>query len=70
MIAMRYNDVRNNSSVADDVVAKYRTAWAEKGLVAENGLFRAWYLVRQKAVKDSPDISHTAWYVCNSVVHI
>lgn len=61
MIAMRYNDIRNNTTVADEVVAKYRAAWAEKGLVAENGLFRRWYLVRQKTAMDSSEISHTAW---------
>jgi hypothetical protein len=61
MIAMRYNDARNNTSIADEVVAKYRVAWKEKGLVAENGLFRRWYLVKQKTVMDSPEISHSAW---------
>lgn len=61
MIAMRYNDVRNNTSVAEEVVAKYRAAWSKKGLIAENGLFRRWYLVKQQKIFDSTEISHTAW---------
>jgi hypothetical protein len=60
---MRYNDTRNKTSIADEVIAKYRAAWATKanGLVADNGLFRRWYAPGQKQALDSDEISHTVW---------
>jgi len=58
---MRYNDIINGTSVAEDVVAKYRAAWAEKGMVGKNGLFRRWYSVRQGTALESDEIGHTAW---------
>lgn len=48
----------------DDVLRKYKAAWAERGgFIGENGLFRRWYATRQKKTIDTDNISHSAWYV-------
>ena len=60
---MRYNDVRNNTNIVEDVLTKYQEAWAQRGgLVAENGLFRRWYHPRQDKVLTAEELSHSAWY--------
>ncbi|KAE8453320.1 hypothetical protein EG329_011387 [Mollisiaceae sp. DMI_Dod_QoI] len=61
LIAMRYNDAVNGTHVVDDVLVKYKAAWAKKGMFSKNGMFRRWYAVNQDAVFDSDDISHSAW---------
>ncbi|KAL8951149.1 MAG: hypothetical protein Q9222_002856 [Ikaeria aurantiellina] len=61
IIASRYNDVRNNTHVVDDVLTKYKKAWAQRGMISENGLFRKWYQVNQDNVSDGQEISHSAW---------
>ena len=58
---MRYNDIIKGTNVAEEVVAKYRAAWAEKGMISETGLFKRFYWVRQKTALESDDIGHTAW---------
>lgn len=60
---MRYNDIRNGTTIADEVITKYKAAWATKanGIVADNGLFRRWYSPGQKQALESAEISHTAW---------
>jgi hypothetical protein len=61
LIATRYNDIRNGTKIIDDVLPKYKAAWAEKGMVSENGLFRRFYLTKQDRVVVSDQIGHTAW---------
>ncbi len=59
---MRYNDVTDGTHVLDEVLPKYKAAWAQRsGFVGGNGLFRACYLLKQDKPVDSDDISHTAW---------
>ncbi|KAL8707159.1 MAG: hypothetical protein Q9220_007771 [cf. Caloplaca sp. 1 TL-2023] len=61
IIASRYNDIRNNTHIVDNVLAGYKKAWAKRGMISENGLFRKWYQVNQNNVKDGQEISHSAW---------
>lgn len=61
LIATRYNDVRNGTKVIDDVLPKYKAAWAKQGMVSDNGLFRRCYLTKQDMVVVSDEIGHTAW---------
>lgn len=64
---MRYNDVTDNTTVLDEVLPKYKAAWAKKhGFVGDNGLLRRAYARGQDKIFDSDDISHTAWYDCPS----
>lgn len=66
LIAMRYNDVTNGTHVIDEVLPKYKAAWAEKGMLSSHGLFRRNYAVRQDKVLDTDEISHSAWYITPS----
>ncbi|KAJ5555594.1 hypothetical protein N7535_008029 [Penicillium sp. DV-2018c] len=61
MIATRYNDVRNGTRIVDDVLEKYKAAWADKGFIGENGLFRRLYATKQKKTVDADDLGHSAW---------
>jgi hypothetical protein len=58
---MRYNDATNNTHVLDEVLPKYKAAWAKKGMFSDNGLFRRWYAVNQDKVLDTDEIAHSAW---------
>lgn len=61
---MHYNDVRNNTHIASDVLTKYKAAWAGKGGMAANGgagPFRDMYVVKQDVLRDAQDIGWTAW---------
>ena len=60
IIAMRYNDVVNGTNIIENVLVKYKAAWAEKGMISENGLFRRFYAVRRAAVINFKDFSHSA----------
>lgn len=55
--------MRNGTNVVDDVLAKYKAAWAERGFIGENGLFRRFYTTRQKRLVESEEIGHSAWWV-------
>ncbi|KAJ5542473.1 hypothetical protein N7535_004894 [Penicillium sp. DV-2018c] len=61
ILATRYNDVRNGTRVVDGVLDKYKAAWADKGFIGENGLFRRLYATRQKQTIDADDLGHSAW---------
>jgi hypothetical protein len=59
---MRYNDTSDKTAVLDEVLPRYKAAWAAKnGLQGENGLFRRWYFKRQDQLLEATDIHHTAW---------
>ncbi|KAI9695668.1 MAG: hypothetical protein M1836_006120 [Candelina mexicana] len=61
IIAMRYNDVRDGTDVAGEVIEKYRKAWDEKGMVAPNGLYVDWWYMNQDKTAAPSDIVFTAW---------
>ncbi|KAL2842438.1 hypothetical protein BJX68DRAFT_270614 [Aspergillus pseudodeflectus] len=61
IIAMRYNDCRDGTNVAEEVLSKYSAAWKEKGMTGENGLFISWYAPKQGTKKPATDIGFTAW---------
>ncbi|KAF5652537.1 Linalool dehydratase-isomerase [Fusarium sp. NRRL 25303] len=61
MIAMRYNDVRDETNTSEIVLEKYKKAWAEKKMVAPNGLYVDWWFVEQDKTKSSTQIGYTAW---------
>jgi hypothetical protein len=63
---MRYNDVRNGTHEAEEVLEKYKDAWAKKGMFGENGLIRDWYRPKQDDMIDGHDLSFTAWYYSSS----
>lgn len=58
---MRYNDVRDGTTVIEDVLGKYKAAWDKKGLVREGGLFPDWWLVKQDHIVPPRDVAFTAW---------
>jgi hypothetical protein len=60
---MRYNDCRDGTNVAEEVLSKYSAAWKEKGMTGENGLFISWYAPKQGTKKPATDIGFTAWLV-------
>jgi hypothetical protein len=60
---MRYNDVRDGTKVAEEVLSKYTAAWKDKGMTGENGLFISWYAPKQGTKKPAADIGFTAWLV-------
>ncbi|EKG20437.1 hypothetical protein MPH_02247 [Macrophomina phaseolina MS6] len=48
IIAMRYNDFRKGTNVAEEVLQKYLAAWGgENSLVQEDKFFFNWYMVKQ-----------------------
>jgi Linalool dehydratase/isomerase len=61
---MRYNDaINNNTHVLNEVLTKYKAAWAKKGMFSDNGLFRRWYAVNQDKVLDTDEIAHSTWVI-------
>ncbi|CVK85022.1 uncharacterized protein FMAN_01944 [Fusarium mangiferae] len=59
--SMRYNDVRDGTNTSETVLEKYKKAWAEKKMVAPNGLYVDWWFVEQDKTKSSTQIGYTAW---------
>ncbi|KAK0637705.1 hypothetical protein DIS24_g10565 [Lasiodiplodia hormozganensis] len=61
IIAMRYNDVRQGTAVADKVLKNYAAAWGdENSFLQEDKFFINWYLVKQDRTVDG-GIGFTAW---------
>lgn len=61
---MRYNDIRNGTNVVDEILPKYKAAWAdEDSMFASNDLIVDWYRVRQKDMAQPMSIGFTAWFV-------
>lgn len=65
---MRYNDVRDGTNVATEVLSKYTAAWEAKGMTGLNGLFISWYSPNQDIKKPALDLGFTAWSVYVSVL--
>ncbi|KAL3442795.1 hypothetical protein BJX65DRAFT_321072 [Aspergillus insuetus] len=61
IIAMRYNDIREGTDVAGEVLQKYAAAWKAKGMTDDNGMFISWYAPKQDFKKTALDIGFTAW---------
>ncbi|OBT64963.1 hypothetical protein VE03_05645 [Pseudogymnoascus sp. 23342-1-I1] len=61
LIAMRYNDSRNGTNVVDEVLPKYKAAWAGGSMFASNGLIVDWYRVNQKNMAQPMGLGFTAW---------
>ncbi|TVY78925.1 Linalool dehydratase/isomerase [Fusarium oxysporum f. sp. cubense] len=60
IIAIRYNDVRDGTNTSEVVLEKYKKAWAEKKMVASNGLYVDWWFVEQDKPESSTQIGFTA----------
>lgn len=58
---MRYNDVRDGTNVAGEVIEKYRKAWDKKGMVAPDGLYVDWLYFNQDKTVAPSGIIFTAW---------
>ncbi|KAL9487933.1 hypothetical protein ACSS6W_000210 [Trichoderma asperelloides] len=61
LTAMRINDVRDGTQVADDVLAKYKAAWQKKGMMGKDGLLRDAYRIKQDSPFNAFDIGFPAW---------
>ncbi|KAL6702394.1 hypothetical protein ACN47E_002199 [Coniothyrium glycines] len=61
LIAMRYNDVRDGTTVADEVVAKYKATWEKRGMVTPSGLYPDWVYYKQDKPAGPSCICFTAW---------
>ena len=61
MIGMRYNDARDGTNIAIEVLEKFKNAWEKKGMVASNGLYVDWLYLNQDKIKAPSDIVFTAW---------
>ena len=59
---MRYNDIRNGTKVVDEVLRKYKAAWAGGSMFASNGLIVDWYRVNQKNMAQPMSLGFTAWF--------
>jgi hypothetical protein len=68
IIAVRYNDAINSTNIVDDVLSKYKAAWAKKGMLSDNGLFRGWYSPKQDKIVVAEEISHSAWCVISATM--
>ena len=64
---MRYNDVRNNTKVADGVLEKYTKALNDKGMIGDDGLFKDFYRLRQTDTIPPPELAFTAWLVYSTI---
>ena len=61
ILSFRYNDSADGTHVVDGVLEKYKAAWAEKGMIAENGLFHRNYYPKQANYGVADDVGHTVW---------
>lgn len=61
LIAMRYNDVRHGTKTIDEVLPKYKSAWAKKSMVGPNGLFVDWWMVKQNNTIPGKSVGFSAW---------
>ncbi|KAL6354202.1 hypothetical protein LRP88_12536 [Fusarium phalaenopsidis] len=61
LIALRYNDVRDNTDISSDVLAKYQAAWKAKGMVQDNGLFFDSFNPNQGSKTAGYEVAFTSW---------
>ncbi|KAL7944076.1 hypothetical protein V8C42DRAFT_353921 [Trichoderma barbatum] len=61
LIAIRYNDIRDNRNVIGPVLERYMAAWKERKMVHANGLYVDWWRPKQDDMVSVADIGLTAW---------
>ncbi|OAG36062.1 hypothetical protein AYO21_09780 [Fonsecaea monophora] len=61
IIAMKYNDSRDGTTQAEELLTKYKAAWDKKGMVSSNGLFVDFWMVKQDMIAPPRDVGWTAW---------
>ncbi|KAH7015888.1 hypothetical protein EDB80DRAFT_833114 [Ilyonectria destructans] len=61
LVALRYNDVRDDTDFSRDIIENYMNAWKEKGMLQEDGLLIYFYYPRQDRKTLSRDVGSTAW---------
>jgi hypothetical protein len=58
---MRYNDVRDGTSVIDGVLEKYRAALDKKKMISPDGLYADRLALRQDTIAPAKNVGFTAW---------
>ncbi|KAI1619414.1 hypothetical protein EDD37DRAFT_216845 [Exophiala viscosa] len=61
IIAMRYNDVRDGTNNIEDVLEKYEASLVKKGMLADDGLYAAFFALKQGKAVPARQGAHTAW---------
>ncbi|KAF9873017.1 hypothetical protein CkaCkLH20_09527 [Colletotrichum karsti] len=61
IIAMRYNDVRDNTSVVKEVLAKYEPAVKKHGLIRSDGTYAEWLYLKQGQIEQPKGVQTVAW---------
>lgn len=67
LLGVRYNDIKNGTNVVEGVLDKYWEALQEKKMIASDGLFADFLLVKQHVVKPPLGVGWTAWYVLQTM---
>jgi hypothetical protein len=61
IIAMRYNDIRDETAIVDKVLKNYIAAWEKDGgYLQDDKFFINWYMVKQDRIVPG-GIAITAW---------
>jgi hypothetical protein len=58
---MRYNDVRDGTTVVEGVLERYRAAVEKKAMIKSDGLYVDWLALRQATVTPAKAVGFTAW---------
>ncbi|PSN65095.1 hypothetical protein BS50DRAFT_622397 [Corynespora cassiicola Philippines] len=61
LLGVRYNDIKNGTNIVEGVLDKYWKALQEKKMIASDGLFADFLLVKQHVVKPPLGVGWTAW---------
>ncbi|KAL5042071.1 hypothetical protein BDW71DRAFT_211529 [Aspergillus fruticulosus] len=61
IIAMRLNDARDGTKVADEILQKYKAALEKKSMISQNDLFKDWVSVKQGYTATAKSVGFTAW---------
>lgn len=60
---MRYNDVRDKTTVVDEVLERYTTALSKKVMISNTELFKDWLVLKQDHTLAARSCGFTAWCV-------
>ncbi|KAL2835927.1 hypothetical protein BJY01DRAFT_238490 [Aspergillus pseudoustus] len=61
IIAMHLNDARDGTTVAAEVLEKYKAALECRGMISEKELYQDWFRVRQQDTAAPRSVGFTAW---------
>ncbi|KAL4982693.1 hypothetical protein BDW68DRAFT_182310 [Aspergillus falconensis] len=61
IIAMRLNDARDGTKVADEIIQKYKAALEKKSMISQNDLLKDWVSVKQGYTATAKSVGFTAW---------